>query len=140
MSSKQGTQDTRDGQIPMAEVSPSQFEALVEEALAGLPEEILQHMENVAITIADWPSPSELKQAGAEHPSSLFGLYEGVPLLKRGSHYTLVPPDRIVIYRGPLLHACRTPAALREQIRRTVVHEIAHHFGISEAHIRALGY
>lgn len=124
----------------MADSLASQFEGLVEEALASLPDEILQHMENVAITIADWPSPSELQRAGVSHPDSLFGLYEGVPLPQRGSHYTLVPPDRIVIYREPLLRACRTAAALREQIRRTVVHEIAHHFGMSEARIRALGY
>ncbi|MBC7261038.1 MAG: metallopeptidase family protein, partial [Chloroflexi bacterium] len=102
----------------MADSLASQFEALVEEALAGLPEEILQHMENVAITITDWPSQSELKRAGVSYPDSLFGLYEGIPLTQRGSHYNLVPPDRIVIYRGPLLRACRTPAALREQIRR----------------------
>ena len=118
----------------------SQFETLVEQALADLPAEILQHMDNVAITVADWPSAGELKRAGRTHPGQLFGLYEGVPLTKRGAHYNLVTPDRIIIYRGPLQAVCRTPAALREQIRRTVVHEIAHHFGISEAHLRELGY
>ena len=118
----------------------SQFESLVEEAVAELPAEILQHMENVAITVADWPSASELKRAGVASPRQLFGLYEGIPLTRRGKHYHMVPPDRIVLYRGPLLAAHATLPALRQQIRRTVVHEIAHHFGISEGRIRELGY
>ena len=124
----------------MVRLSKSQFEAFVEETLAGLPAEILQRMENVAITIADWPSPAELKRAHAAHPHQLFGLYEGIPLTERGTHYSLVTPDRIVLYRGPLQAAHHTMPALRKQIRRTVVHEIAHHFGISEERIRELGY
>lgn len=124
----------------LAEPTISQFEVLVEEALADLPEDIRQHMDNVAITISDWPSLSELKRAGVDHPHQLFGLYEGIPLPHRSRHYNLVTPDRIVIYRGPLLRACHTMRALREQVRRTVVHEIAHHFGISEARLRELGY
>jgi len=124
----------------MVVLSRSQFEALVEQALAGLPAEILQHMNNVAITIADWPSASELKRAAVSPPRQLFGLYEGIPLTKRGQHYNLVAPDRIILYRGPLQAAHHTLPALREQVRRTVVHEIAHHFGIGEARIRELGY
>ena len=124
----------------MADLSKSQFEALVEQALVDLPAEILQHMNNVAITLADWPSASELKRARVSHSRQLFGLYEGIPLTKRGKHYHLVAPDRIVLFRGPLQAAHHTLPALREQIRRTVVHEIAHHFGISETRIRELGY
>lgn len=124
----------------MVNWTESQFEALVEQALTDLPAEIREHMDNVAITVADWPTSSELKRARVAHPSQLFGLYEGVPLTKRGTHYNLVTPDRIIIYRGSLQAACRTPTAMREQIRRTVVHEIAHHFGISEARLRELGY
>jgi len=124
----------------MADLSNAQFETLVAQALADLPSEILQHMDNVAITISDWPSSSELKRAGVTYPNQLFGLYEGIPLTERGTHYHLVTPDRIIIYRGPLQAAFRTPAALCKQIRRTIVHEIAHHFGISEARIRELGY
>lgn len=124
----------------MSEPNESQFEALVDQALAELPEEIRNRMDNVAVTIADWPNPDELQRAGIRYPSQLFGLYQGVPLTQRGVHYNLVTPDRIVIYRGPLERAFRTPAALREQIRRTVVHEIAHHFGIGEARLHELGY
>jgi predicted Zn-dependent protease with MMP-like domain len=121
-------------------LTESQFQALVEEALADLPTEILQHMDNVAITIADWPSAAELRRAGVRHGPQLFGLYEGIPLTKRGKGYNLVAPDRIILYRGPLQAAFRSLPALREQIGRTVVHEIAHHFGIGEARIRELGY
>jgi len=124
----------------MTYLTESEFEALVEQALADLPAEIRAHMDNVAITISDWPSRGELERAKVQHPSQLFGLYEGVPLTQRGAHYHMVTPDRIILYRGPLQAACRTLPALRRQIRRTVVHEIAHHFGISEAHIRELGY
>jgi len=124
----------------MVSLSLTEFESLVDQALTDLPTEIVQHMENVAITVADWPSLSELQRAHVAHPQQLFGLYEGVPLTRRGVHYNLVAPDRIVLYRGPLLAACHTVPALREQIRRTVVHEIAHHFGIGEARIRELGY
>lgn len=124
----------------MDELTEAEFAALVEESLAELPEEIRQHLDNVAVTVADWPSAGEMQRAGVQYPRLLFGLYEGIPLTQRGGHYNLVAPDRITIYRGPLLNAFGTPEALRRQIRRTVVHEIAHHFGINEARIRELGY
>jgi predicted Zn-dependent protease with MMP-like domain len=124
----------------MVEMTEAEFAVLVEEALAGLPEEIRQHLNNVAVTVADWPTVVELQRAGVQYPRQLFGLYEGIPLTKRGGHYNLVAPDRITIYRGPLLGAFGTPEAVRRHIRRTVVHEIAHHFGINEARIRELGY
>lgn len=117
-----------------------EFEALVAEALADLPSEILERMDNVAVTVAYWPSRAQLARAGVESPPTLFGLYEGVPLTKRGAHYGMVPPDRITLFQGPLEAAGRTLAAIREQVRRTVIHEIAHHFGIDEDRIRELGY
>jgi len=126
--------------MAMVALNREQFEALVEEAMTELPAEFLQHMHNVAVTVADWPSPGELKRAGVAHPLQLFGLYEGIPLTKRGAHYNLVAPDRIILYQGPLQMAAHSLPALREQIRRTVVHEIAHHFGIGEGRIRELGY
>ena len=121
-------------------MTASGFQALVEKALATLPSDILQHLNNVAITVSDWPSRSQLEKARLSQTSQLFGLYEGVPLTKRGSNYHMVTPDRITLFRRPLLAACRSPAALPGLVRRTVVHEIAHHFGISEARIRELGY
>jgi predicted Zn-dependent protease with MMP-like domain len=121
-------------------LSREEFEQLVIDALATLPPEILDKMDNVAITIQDWPSRSQLVQAGVPPGSTLFGLYQGVPLTQRTSHYGLVPPDRITIFRGPLVTYRRSPGAIAEQVRRTVLHEIAHHFGMNEEHIRRLGY
>ena len=117
-----------------------EFEALVAEALANLPSEILERMDNVAITVAYWPSHAQLVRAGLKPPQTLFGLYEGVPLTRRGVNYGMVPPDRITLFQGPLEAACRTGVAIREQVRRTVIHEIGHHFGIDEERIRELGY
>jgi predicted Zn-dependent protease with MMP-like domain len=124
----------------MSFAGESQFEALVEQALADLPDEIRERMDNVSITVADWPSPGQLARAHILPHGQLFGLYEGVPLTQRGAHYNLVMPDRITIFRGPLEASYGSPEALRIQIRRTVVHEIAHHFGIGESRIRELGY
>jgi predicted Zn-dependent protease with MMP-like domain len=121
-------------------MTQEEFRALVAEALYGLPPGILEKTDNVAITVAYWPSRTQLARAGAKSPRSLFGLYEGVPLTKRGIHYGMVPPDRITLFQGPLEAACPTLAAIREQVRRTVIHEIAHHFGIDEDRIRELGY
>ena len=128
------------GDRAMVELNRDQFEALVGDALTELPAEFLQHMHNVAVTVADWPSPSELRRAVVAHPLQLNGLYEGIPLTRRGTHYNLVTPDHIILYQGPLQMAAHSLPALREQIRRTVVHEIAHHFGIGEGRIRELGY
>lgn len=116
------------------------FEQLVAEALDALPEEIQRYMDNVAVTIAEWPSRADLARTGHRSPYELLGLYQGVPLTRRGVGYNLVPPDRIVLYRGPIEAIAHTPAAVREQVQRTVVHEIAHHFGISDERLRELGY
>ncbi len=121
-------------------MDPEAFEQLVIEALEGLPQEILNYLDNVAITIADWPTPDELARAGVASGYTLFGLYEGVPLTGRTTHYGLVPPDKITIFRGPLLRRFRTKQRLREEVRRTIIHEIAHHFGMTEEQIRRLGY
>ena len=121
-------------------MNDEEFSALVDEALSDLPDEIQHHLNNVAVTTATWPSSEEMRLGGVDRPWQLFGLYEGVPLPKRGAHYNLVAPDRIVIYRGPLQYAFGNVVDMRRQIRRTVVHEIAHHFGLSESRIRELGY
>lgn len=121
-------------------VSRDEFEQLVADALATLPPEILNRMDNVAITVQEWPSRSQLDSSRVPLGSTLFGLYQGVPLTRRSSHYGLVPPDRITIFRGPLTRYFATPEAIAEQVRKTVVHEIAHHFGMGEAQIAQLGY
>ena len=121
-------------------VNREEFEQLVADALAALPPEILNRMDNVAITVQEWPSRAQLESSRVPPGSTLFGLYQGVPLTRRSSHYGMVPPDRITIFRGPLTRYFATPEAIAEQVRKTVVHEIAHHFGMGEAQIASLGY
>ncbi|MGZ4256991.1 MAG: metallopeptidase family protein [Gaiellaceae bacterium] len=106
-----------------------EFEDSVQAAIETLPDDLRQAMSNVAIVVEDEPPPGQ----------PLLGLYEGVPLTRRTSYYGGVPPDKITIYRGPLeRHYGHDPALLQAQIRRVVLHEIAHHFGISDERLREL--
>jgi predicted Zn-dependent protease with MMP-like domain len=99
------------------------FEAVVEEAVSALPADLRAAMSNVGLVVEDEPPPG----------LPLLGLYQGVPLTRRTSHYGGVLPDKITIYRGPLERLYgRDPARLRAQIGRVVLHELAHHFGISD--------
>src|ERR671920_241540 len=114
------------------------FYQLVERALDGLPPELSKLLDNVAIEVEDWPDPSALN--ASEGPDeTLYGLYEGVPLTERGDSYYGVLPDRITIFRGPLERDFRDHE-LEEQVRITVVHEIAHFFGFGEERLEELGW
>ena len=114
------------------------FYKLVEQALEGLPPELSKLLDNVAIVVDDWPDYSTpLMAGGAEE--TLYGLYEGVPLTERGSGYYGFLPDRITIFRGPLERDFAT-RDLEEQVRITVVHEIAHYFGFDEERLVELGW
>ncbi len=118
-----------------------EFEALVREALDDLPDEFARRLENIEVVIEDEPDAAVLRSLGMNpRHQTLFGLYQGVPLNQRGASYGGVLPDKISIYYYPLVRACRTPDALRRQVRRTVMHEIGHFFGLDDAEIRALGY
>lgn len=112
------------------------FNELVERALDGLPPEISALLENVAVVVEDWPEDSTLE---AYDEDTLYGLYEGVPLTERGWNYSGALPDRITIFRGPLERDF-PPGDLEEEVRITVVHEIAHHFGFDEDRLEELGY
>src|SRR5665809_29396 len=117
----------------------AEFERLVADALDGLPPDIARAMENVDVLVEDEPAPELL----AELPpgETLFVLYHGVPLTQRGpSTYYGAMPDRISIYKGPLTRAFRHPDDIRDEVRITVVHEIAHHFGISDERLDELGW
>ena len=116
-----------------------EFEAFVAEALAELPRDFQERLENIQIEVREWPSRRELVLAGLRPGQMLLGLYHGIPLTKRGQGYNLVPPDLITLYRRPILQTARTPDAIRRQIRHVVLHEIAHHFGISDQRLRELG-
>lgn len=116
------------------------FEALVREALATLPPDLERMMSNVEIVVEDWPSEDDLAGAGLPAEATLFGLYVGVPLTQRTSHYSMVLPDKIIIFQGPIEDACRTYGQLVDEVRTTVIHEVAHHFGISDARLTELGW
>lgn len=119
----------------------SEFEALVRAALDELPEEFARRLENIEVVIEEEPSPALLRALGIDpRRGTLFGLYQGVPLHQRGAGYGGVLPDKISIFRRPLLQACASPERLREQVRRTVIHEIGHYFGLDDDEIRGLGY
>ena len=121
-------------------ISREEFEQLVVDAVATLPPAILDKMENVAITVQEWPTRAQLRSSRVPPGSTLFGLYQGIPLTQRTSHYGMVAPDRITIFRGPLVAYYATPEAIVEQVRKTVIHEIGHYFGMNEAQIASLGY
>jgi predicted Zn-dependent protease with MMP-like domain len=114
------------------EMVPERFDALVEQALDGIPDELAQLVRNVVVLVEDEPPEDE--------PDDLLGLYDGVALTERDG--TLLPqlPDRIFVFRGPLLDFCDSEEELVEEVRITVVHEIAHHFGIDDHRLHELGY
>lgn len=117
------------------------FTALVEQALADVPPEFAVHLENIVVLVEDEPAPDLLRSMGLDPArDTLFGLYHGVPLPERGAAFGNALPDQISIYYRPLLRACRSPQRIRWEIRRTVIHEIAHYFGMDDDEIAELGY
>ncbi|HYZ54105.1 MAG TPA: metallopeptidase family protein [Streptosporangiaceae bacterium] len=113
----------------MIDVERGRFEEMVVKALDELPEELGRLMRNVAVTVEH--------DAG---PPGLLGLYQGIPLTSRTSQYAGVLPDRITIYRRAICAVCHSEEEVAIQVRRTVIHEVAHHFGIDDARLRELGW
>ena len=114
----------------MVEVAPERFEDLVAAALDEIPDGLAERMDNVAVVVRDGHSES-----------GLLGLYEGIPLTERDSGYAgMVTPDRIYIYRLPICQMCVDDAEVIEQVRITVIHEVAHHFGIDDDRLDELGW
>ena len=116
----------------------AEFELVVSEALDGLPLEFAELMSNVTIQVREAPDAATLENLDLDpRRDTLFGLYTGVPLDERGGWYGNVLPDVIVLYRRPLLEACPTRADLIHQIQLTLLHEIGHHFGLSDEEMDA---
>ena len=112
---------------------------MVADALDEIPDALANELENVAVMVEDWPSPAQL--ARLPRGSTLLGLYEGVPLTKRGPlSYNGVSPDRITIFQGPLSRRAADLDALAAQVRVTVLHEVGHYFGMDEVRLRELGW
>ena len=114
-------------------ISMDEVEDLVARALDDLPEDFAELLENVAVVVEDEPSREELESVGLdpEAGDELFGLYQGIPLAQRDVYYSALP-DRVVIYRGPLVRCCRSRREIRREVVDTVVHELGHHFGLDE--------
>ncbi len=114
------------------------FRALVSDALDSLPEDIASLMSNVEVVVEEEPPKESL--ARLPHGSTLLGEYHGIPLTARGLNYEGALPDKISIYKGPIERTTRTPEEVREQVRKTVIHEIGHHFGLDEDRLDELGW
>ena len=116
------------------------FRKLVREAVASIPDQFRDRVHNVEIVIETRPTARDRKAAGIGPRSLLLGLYHGIPLTHRGENYNLVTPDTISIYQEPIELICNDdPDAIREQVRKTVLHELGHYFGISDERLDELG-
>ncbi|HSX01162.1 MAG TPA: metallopeptidase family protein [Candidatus Saccharimonas sp.] len=121
----------------MVQITDDEFEQLVQEAVAAIPERFAERLNNVAFLVADEPTREQIGR-NVRRGQTLLGLYEGVPLPKRGNGYTMVPPDVITVFRGPHVRGARSLESLRAQVHNTVWHEVAHYFGLDHGAIREL--
>jgi len=113
------------------------FEALVEDAWENIPDEFRQRFANVAIFLEQEPSDEQLASAGVARGHTLLGLYQGVPLLRRGHGYTMAMPDRVTLFQGPIERAAPSNRDVPQVIYDTLWHELAHHLGMNEKEVRA---
>lgn len=120
-------------------MNDEEFEVLVSKGIEAIPAKFREKLNNVAITIADKPTNDQLEKNHVPPGSTLFGLYEGIPLTARGGNYTMVVPDRITIFKTPILNASQgNLQRTKDIVIETVWHEVGHHFGLSENQIRSL--
>lgn len=122
----------------MLDISDAQFEEMIGEALDTLPEKYVKGLDNVLITYEDEPSPEQRVELKLHCNQTLFGLYQGVPRTARNNGYSMVAPDKITIFKNPILNYAHDMISLKDQIRRTLWHEIAHHYGLDHDRIHAL--
>lgn len=122
----------------MLNVDDDYFEKLIGEALDTLPEKYVKGLNNVLITYENEPTPQQREELKLRCDQSLFGLYQGVPRTARNSAYNLTVPDKITIFKNPILATSPDLAALKENIRHTLWHEIAHHYGLDHKRIHRL--
>lgn len=120
------------------EISDKEFEKIIAGAMDSLPERFLGHAKNVAVVWADAPTLEQRIKQRLRPDQTLLGLYEGVPLTKRGDGYNLVLPDKITIFKKPILRYSQDLAAVKKQVKHTLWHEIAHHYGLDHDRIHEL--
>lgn len=119
-------------------ITDQDFEAIIAEAIDTLPERYTKNMNNVAIVFADDPTPEQRYELKLRGDQTLFGLYQGIPLIRRDAGYNLVLPDKITIFKNPLVMASRHLEDLKDKVRHTLWHEVAHHFGLDHLRIDEL--
>ena len=121
-------------------LSREEFRQSVAQAVASLPSRVMEHLSNIDVVVKARPTSEELAMAGTDPGETLFGLYTGIPLTKRSSSYGMVLPDKITLYQRSIEEGCRTKEEVQAQIRKTLLHEIGHHFGLSEEELEQAGY
>ena len=121
----------------MINMTNREFVRLVRQAYRAMPSEVLRALDNVDVTVEEWPGPDDLELIDGE--GTLFGLYSGVPMTEREGG-GLMFPDRIVIYRQPILRSCSNRIEAEQEIKVTLWHEIGHYLGMSEDDLHRLGY
>ena len=120
----------------MRKLNRTEFEKIVEEGIEAIPEKFLRKLNNVAIVIETEPTPVQKKKLNINPDWALFGLYEGIPQTQRGINYSAVLPDKITIFQRPIEEAACDEKDVKEIVKNTVWHEIAHHFGMGEDRVR----
>lgn len=122
----------------MLDISDAEFEQLTAQAIDSLPKQYTDNLNNVAIIMEHDPSEEQRQKLHLVNGVTLYGLYEGIPLTARGGNYSLVLPDKITIFKNPIVASSHTLEELQAQIKRTVWHEIAHHYGLDHKRIHEL--
>lgn len=122
----------------MVEISDEKFEAYIATAMDELPEQYIKRLNNVLITFEDEPSQEQRQKQKLRADQTLFGLYEGIPMNRRGAGYNLVLPDRITIFKGPLSRSATSLEALKAMVKHTLWHEIAHFYGLDHDRIHEI--
>ena len=122
----------------MLQVSDDDFSKFIAEAIDELPEKYTSRLNNVLITYEDEPSPEQRAKLNLHCNQTLYGLYEGIPLTARGAGYNLVLPDKITIFKNPMLHAMPDLTNLRSQIKHTLWNEISHYYGLNHDRIHEI--
>ncbi len=120
------------------EISDKEFDEIISSVMDELPQEYIKNLKNVSVVIADDPTEDQRVKLNLRCHETLFGLYEGIPQTKRGAGYNLVLPDKITLFKNPLLSASQDIKQFRENTKRTLWHEIAHHFGLDHIRIHQL--
>lgn len=122
----------------MLSISDKEFDDIISSVMDELPQEYITGMKNVSVVIADDPDEHQRHKLKLRCHETLFGIYEGIPLTKRGNNYSLVLPDKITLFKNPLLGASQDLVQFRENTKRTLWHEIAHHYGLNHERIHQL--